>query len=222
MSLVATANPTPASKLPGRPRGRPKSEDAVALNNHILAVAREEFFDLGLAGAKMNIIAQRAKISTETLYARYRDKRELFEAVMQCTIDAWAEGAANNPVVVTTTLEETLRHYIGVQIRAMLSPEFISMTVLIASERKRFPDLQKSMLDKIPTRNKVVADRIREFAELENTPCRDPEEAVEALRGMVAGFVNTKLSMGEPFGADEQAKLTDRVVELFVHGRKAW
>jgi TetR/AcrR family transcriptional repressor of mexJK operon len=227
MPKAATATlpsvPVQAPARPrGRPRGRPNADTTAELNTLILVKAREEFFELGLSRSKMKTIAARAGISTETLYARYRDKRDLFLAVMQSTLETWAEGAKNNPAPKTTTLEDTLRHYVDVQVRAMLSPDYRNMAVLLAAERQQFPDLGKAFLNLMPDRNKVVADHIRKFAQAENVPCEDPEEAVQALRSMVSSWIDTKLILDEPFGPKEQAQLAARCVDLFVRGRAAW
>ena len=60
----------------GRPRkmGRPTTEDALRLTSHILKSAREMFFAHGFDGASADMIAEQARISKRTLYARFGSK----------------------------------------------------------------------------------------------------------------------------------------------------
>ena len=72
-----------------RPRkmGRPTTEDALRLTSHILKSARELFFEHGFDGASADMIAEQARISKRTLYARFGSKARVFEAVILDEID---------------------------------------------------------------------------------------------------------------------------------------
>jgi AcrR family transcriptional regulator len=50
--------------------------------SHIMAVAEAEFLANGFADTTMDGIARAARISKQTLYAHFRDKADLFEAVI--------------------------------------------------------------------------------------------------------------------------------------------
>ena len=50
--------------------------------SHILAVAQAEFLANGFADTTMDGVARAARISKQTLYAHFRDKADLFEAVI--------------------------------------------------------------------------------------------------------------------------------------------
>ena len=78
-----------------RPRkmGRPTTEAALRLTSHILKSARELFFEHGFDGASADMIAEQARISKRTLYARFGSKARVFEAAGcgACLItDRWA------------------------------------------------------------------------------------------------------------------------------------
>lgn len=223
MTNTATVSPSNAEVLAPRGRGRPKTENVAALTTHIVLVAREVFFELGLGAATMDIIAARARISKETLYKRFKDKRILFEAVIQTTLDAWAEGAANNPVFRARSLEDLVRHNIEIQVKAMLSYEFANISRLIIAEANTFPELGKVMLEKVnPDRINSLAAKIRAFAEIDEIPCRDANSAAEALRGMIGGWVQAIMASGQDFGEAEQAAFVDRVTEIFLASRPVW
>ncbi|WP_328350540.1 TetR family transcriptional regulator [Mycobacterium sp. NBC_00419] len=56
--------------------------NATELRNEILAAARAEFAQHGLAGARIDRIAKAAPASKERLYAHFGDKETLFRAVV--------------------------------------------------------------------------------------------------------------------------------------------
>ncbi len=64
----------------GRPPG---SSDNEAVRRDILAVAREEFVQNGLSGARINHIAERTATSKRMIYYHFTDKQGLYEAVLE-------------------------------------------------------------------------------------------------------------------------------------------
>ena len=57
--------------------------DADRSQNIILAAARDEFAELGLGGARMDRIAERAGLNKRLIYYYFEDKEKLFEAVLE-------------------------------------------------------------------------------------------------------------------------------------------
>lgn len=65
-------------------RGRPKgSNEADRVRQDILAVAREEFAQNGLSGARVNEIAARTATSKRMIYYYFTDKEGLYRAVLE-------------------------------------------------------------------------------------------------------------------------------------------
>ncbi len=98
MAVVENANEARRSR--GRPQIRP-DEETLAL---IVQAAREEFLARGYAGASMNAVAQRAGVSTKTLYRLAPSKAELFRNVVSerigefmLAIDEKQVGALDTP-----------------------------------------------------------------------------------------------------------------------------
>ncbi|MGH7942873.1 MAG: TetR/AcrR family transcriptional regulator [Limisphaerales bacterium] len=70
----------------------------------ILSAALKEFAAKGFAGARVDVIARRARINKRMLYHYFGDKEELFKAVLRrkiCERRSWAETLSGDP-------EETL------------------------------------------------------------------------------------------------------------------
>jgi AcrR family transcriptional regulator len=76
----------PATAPPARPR------DAQATKALLLTAATEEFAEYGLAGARIDRIAERAGANKRLLYMYFGDKDRLFDAVLAHQIDAVMEA----------------------------------------------------------------------------------------------------------------------------------
>lgn len=69
---------------PNRPAGRtPRPRDSRATKELLLSAATTEFAEYGLAGARIDRIAERAGANKRLLYVYFGDKEKLFEAVLQ-------------------------------------------------------------------------------------------------------------------------------------------
>src|SRR3984957_4878190 len=73
-----------ASETPAKARPR----DARATKELLLKAATEEFSEHGLAGARIDRIAERAGANKRLLYMYFGDKDQLFDAVVARQIDA--------------------------------------------------------------------------------------------------------------------------------------
>lgn len=75
----------------------PKDAFAPAANSTkdaLLESAREEFAAYGIAGARVDRIAQRARVNKERIYGYFGNKEKLFDAVMQVAMNEVAEALA--------------------------------------------------------------------------------------------------------------------------------
>lgn len=62
---------------------QPRQRDADRSQAAILSAARDEFAEFGLAGARMDRIAQRAGLNKRLIYYYFADKDRLFQAVLE-------------------------------------------------------------------------------------------------------------------------------------------
>ena len=68
------------------------SDEETSKRRQILEGARKVFLDLGFDGASMGEIARAAGVSKGTLYVYFKDKEQLFEAIVMQECEAQAEG----------------------------------------------------------------------------------------------------------------------------------
>jgi TetR/AcrR family transcriptional regulator len=95
----------PTSAL--RPSVRVVPRDPERTRERILAAALREFSAKGLAGARVDRIARRARINKRMLYHYFGNKDDLFREILRRKLQeraAWAAGAPDDP-------GETLTHW---------------------------------------------------------------------------------------------------------------
>lgn len=71
-----------------KPPTRPRIRDAEATQARILAAAKKEFSKNGLGGARVDIIAERAKANKRMIYHYFKSKEDLFQRVLE---DAYSD-----------------------------------------------------------------------------------------------------------------------------------
>jgi AcrR family transcriptional regulator len=136
MSQVTTA---PAK---GRPR------DSRATKELLLAAATAEFSEYGLAGARIDRIAERAGANKRLIYVYFGDKDRLFDAVLECQVGLLAEMVPLNPA--------DLGGYAGARFDHMLkNPQAARLAAWRAFERAQPTDAErrgyKAKVDAIAT-----------------------------------------------------------------------
>ena len=109
----------------------------------ICAAALEVFAEKGFAAAKLDEIAKRAGVSKGTLYLYFKDKEDLFRAVIRDTV-------APNIASIRETVEATDLPFAQI-VRALL-PRFAEITSrvpigpvakMVIGESRNFPELAK-------------------------------------------------------------------------------
>ncbi|MGE0044618.1 MAG: TetR/AcrR family transcriptional regulator [Hyphomonadaceae bacterium] len=108
-------------------------------NEQILTAAFDVFCEKGFHAATMLDVAREARVSKETLYARFDSKEGLFYAILvwggrKCTADLDVVHNYDDPI-------EMLRAYACTILTAMLRPESLAVYRIAVSESARTPDI---------------------------------------------------------------------------------
>lgn len=77
--------------MPTSPKAKSRPRDAEATKARILEGASEEFAELGLAGARVDRIAERAEVNKRMIYFYLGDKEDLFEAAVDAHLSVVTE-----------------------------------------------------------------------------------------------------------------------------------
>ncbi len=165
----------------GRPQVRP-DEETLQL---IVEAATDEFQVNGYAAATMGDVAQRAGISTKTMYRLIPCKADLFKKVISNRIGQFM--VESNPAELDKyDIEEAVEHMLISFGSLTLSKETVALLRLVIGESERFPELAAAFHDiaVVQTTN-VIAGWLERQCQLGRLKIDDPVKSASALRGMM-------------------------------------
>jgi AcrR family transcriptional regulator len=165
--------------------GRPPKELAGEVDARILDAARKVFLERGFEGASIDEIAEVARSGKPTIYARFRDKRALFTAVV--TRDILARITEFKSEVPTgTTIEERLANAASTLLHWGLDSERIGLMRLAVAEARRFPDLASTVgrtaRDLSTELGVRLLGELKQSDELRSLPAFSPERLATTAR----------------------------------------
>jgi len=168
--------------------GRPPKELAGEVEERILDAARKVFLERGFEGASMDEIAAAARAGKPTIYARFRDKRALFTAVVMRDILAHIEQFKGD-VPAVGSIEERLVGAGLAMLRWGLDSDRVGLLRLAIAEVHRFPDLASSVSRSArDLSTEVTARFLREIAqsdELGSQPAFAPQRLPTTARSFL-------------------------------------
>lgn len=157
-------------------------------SRQILDAALTIFGEQGLAGARIDDIAERAGISKGTVYLYFASKDDLFREV---TRDAFREVLASvDHLSSLPTAAEQLAGFCRSYWKSVRSPRFETVFRLTMAEIHRFPELS------------------REYS----------EEVREPIKQIVAGILDRGVQNGEFEPDDNQTRARMLIALLWQHG----
>lgn len=202
--------------------GRPTRLEAAALGDKILDVATALFLSRGFGATSIEAVAGRARISKRTFYHRFRDKAELYRAVVQRMLQHWLpefEAAFDPPAPLDILLERLARQMLAVA----LSREALALRRLLLAEAERFPELVEIAIEQGAMR------AIERIAALLEEECRAGRIALDDCRFAAMQFQEMVLSIplrramgfGTPLNTEECDEWARKCVALFINGCRA-
>jgi TetR/AcrR family transcriptional regulator, mexJK operon transcriptional repressor len=199
--------------------GRPTRLEAAALGDKILDVATDLFLSRGFGATSIEAVAGRARISKRTFYHRFRDKAELYTAVVRRLLQHWLpefEGAFDEPGPLNTVLERLAKRMLTVA----LSPQALALRRLLLAEAERFPALVDIAIEQGATR---AIERIAALLEDERRAGRialdDCRFAAMQFQEMVISIpLRRAMGFGTPLSEAQREEWAMKCVALFVRG----
>jgi AcrR family transcriptional regulator len=211
---------TSHTKRPRRRGGRPSHEEAARIRDHILEAATALFFAHGYGAVSIEAVARKVGMSKRTFYHRFKDKAELFKAVMHRIVDGMRAGHPL-PAFKDGNLEATLHQLAQLILHASLLPDAIALQRLILAEAARFPELATTV-NAVGARQEGITF-IASLLEKENKAGRmkiaSPTFAAEEFLHMVmATPLRRALGLGKPMPPEELKEWAQNAVHLFLNG----
>jgi AcrR family transcriptional regulator len=201
--------------------GRPTRADAAALGERIVAIATNLFLGQGFGATSIEAVAAASGVSKRTFYHRFRDKPDLFRAVVRRLIARWtspleAELDAAGPI------DETLAKAARRILAAALSPEALQLYRLLIAEAQRFPELALIITEQSAASGERLGAFLGREALAGRLALGDPAFAAEQFINMVlAGPRRRALGLGPAMKPPELERWTRHTVALFLEGCRA-
>jgi AcrR family transcriptional regulator len=186
----------------------------------MIEAARQEFQANGYAATCMNDVAQRAGVSTKTMYRLIPTKADLFKSVVSDRIGRFMleiDANALDALPLTEALERMLIAYGTLA----LSEETIAMNRLVLGERDRFPEIAATFFEVAVQRTtKAMAGWLRRQCERGLIKLDDAHAAAGMLRGMMIMEPQRAVMLGQRAIPDpeEIAARAKYCARLFLDG----
>jgi AcrR family transcriptional regulator len=135
---MANSQGVKAATLHSRRAGRPSAREAELKHEAMLEAALEEFARAGFHGASIRAIADKAGLSTRTLYNRYLDKAALFAACLEMSSLKVQYKPSDRP----GTLYEQLVHFGRIMQTRLNEDRSTRLARVILREAASFPQLR--------------------------------------------------------------------------------
>ena len=199
-------------------RGRPGGSTGGAL----LEIARQVFLAEGFAGATMDAVAARARISKQTLYRQYPSKDALFAAVVRDWVDRGHDAMRphTEALLRASSAREGLLRLAHVLQAGVLSTPVLQMRTLVAAEAERFPAVAADYVTRSWDRNqRLLAEALAELAARGSLRIEDPDLAAEQFTWLVLAAPLNRLTLqgaAQPYGEEALAAIASEAVTTFL------
>ena len=144
---------------------RRRTQDAGQRRQAILDAALEEFSARGFAAARLDDVAQRARVAKGTIYLYFRDKESLFQELVRAMVSPLVgaiEAAALRELPVRALVELILETFVN----EIYDTRRKDVLRLIINEGGRFPDLAEFYYREVIARVfPAVRERLRRAVE---------------------------------------------------------
>jgi AcrR family transcriptional regulator len=206
-----------------RPRGRPPIRSDDDTRRLIIEAARQEFQANRYAATCMSSVAQRAGISTKTLYRLIPTKADLFTNVVSDRIGRFML-AIDDEVLRALDLPAALEHILIAYGTLTLDAETIAISRLVIGESDRFPEIAAAFYETAILRtNHAIESWLRRQCERGQIRLDDPQAASGMLRGMMIMEPQRAAMLGQRAvpDAEEIAHRARFASQIFLNGCRA-
>jgi TetR/AcrR family transcriptional regulator, mexJK operon transcriptional repressor len=198
--------------------GRPRTEDLEKLNENILAAAAQLFLENGFDATSMDAIAEKARISKRTLYARHADKSALFNATLYDLLDRLlvpVERIRYEQGDLASALTAIGRDMISGVVR----PEFMAVYRVVTFESQRRPEFGRWINE---TRRRPALQTIANLLQNHRDELRidDLEAAAEQFMSLTVDVALRYGAFGLKMTPKQIEERLKAAVDLFLHGAR--
>jgi AcrR family transcriptional regulator len=204
--------------------GRPRRGTEAERFDELIETATQVFLRAGYDGASIDKVAGEAGVSTRTIYERFKNKAELFAAVIERLVERNLEGVMTGEELDRLEPRQALTRIAEFVTGHACQRDASALFRILATEAHRFPDLVAKVRQLAKGRiDALVIGYLRGQARRGTLDVRDPERAGVLFMQMVCAELNECLLFGAADGVsrlDVRAHL-ELVVTIFVDGTRS-
>ncbi len=186
----------------------------------ILEAAGRLFLERGFNATSMDAIAEAAPVSKPTLYSHFKDKSDLFAAVVGGRCCSMVHTLYEH-TSADEDIETSLRAIAISFFDLIYAPDSISLYRIIISELKQFPFLGEALYNQSAIKIlSLLSGYLIQQNEKGVLQIKDPEMAARLFFSMLKGDHHMQCLLGirAEIGPEERAHIIDSVVTLFMDG----
>jgi TetR/AcrR family transcriptional regulator, mexJK operon transcriptional repressor len=207
---------------PKRRAGRLTRVEAARRAERVVEVAANMFLEQGFDATSMEAVAEKAGIAKPTLYAWYRDKAELFTAVLRRQIEHFLGPLGRQQHDLEGTDAESALTEIGRHVIAVAwSPGALAVRRIVTVQAERFPELERLAHEEgWLAAVKGVARVLVHYVERKEISVGDPELAADMFLNLVLGHAPKTMGrlLRYPRTREATEKRVQAAVRLFLEG----
>jgi len=199
--------------------GRPKSAEVENRAEALLEVAEQALIELGYERATLQIIAQRAKVSKKTIYAKYGGKPGLLRAVLDRIADR--NMATDLSLLDRDDPAEGLYEWARMIMRSTRTPAAHAITAISMREGHHFPEFREAMEEARRVRQQTplrsYLERLQDRGLIRPVDC---DEIASIFLWVLSQEMVTAVSAGtaQPLSDAEADEKARRVATLIARG----
>jgi AcrR family transcriptional regulator len=205
---------------PRRGRGRPQLRADDDTRSHIIEAAEQEFQANGYAATCIAKVAERACVSTKTLYRLIPTKAELFRSVVSDRISLFVLESHLDGLD-SLDAAEALERILNAFGMLTLEAGTIALSRLVIGECGAFPEIGAGFYEGAVKRtSEAMEDALNRLCQRGLIQLDDPREATEMLRGMMIFEPQRAAMLGQkdPPSPEEIAARARRCARMFLDG----
>ena len=187
----------------------------------ILEAAGRLFLERGFNATSMDAIAEAAPVSKPTLYSHFKDKSDLFSAVVSARCCSMVHTLYEHTSSEEEDIETALRAIAHSFFDLIYAPDSISLYRIIISELKQFPFLGETLYNQGAIKIlSLLSGYLVQQNEKGVMQIEDPEMAARLFFSMLKGDHHMQCLLGirAEISAEERTHIIDSVVTLFTNG----
>lgn len=167
----------------------------------IADAATELFLRNGYLGTNMDQVAELARVSKQTVYQHFSNKKTLFIEIVTGLTNAGSDAVHNTAprFLEGSDLAEYLLRYACRQLEVVLTPQLMQLRRMVIGEVGRFPELGKSLYEAGPKRAMAAfAETLADLASRGLLSIEDPKTAAADFNWLImAGPLNEAMLLGD-------------------------